>query len=189
MHKTKAYDFGKVAVKSSLLTAVFGGPVALAIGAAQLYEHLKSDEKPKNPNEDIAELKARVQRLYAQLAEAMKERGAQEQFFDLMTAAYSVALAFVTEGEAVPDHLRLDIEDFLFGRGCDHLPDSRRELLRKIAAAPPNLATAIAVAKQYGRQDFPLFEDAISLTLRLKGQTATEATETVNTLFSDLRHA
>ena len=157
-------SFWKI-VGAAASVAVLGplGPVIV------LPTILGRDEKDSSEAEvEAARLKAakqqkKLEKMVKALKKAEEKAGAMDEYFDLVVALFAMGMATAScDGEVDPAEVT-EIDEVVAGIAQTRLPANVKRKIKSLKDSPPNLKTAMSLARKLESPDWSMFESVIEL--------------------------
>jgi tellurite resistance protein len=151
--------------------AIVGGGIGGLVGAAVSAADEEEVEVVRRETERVykAEESVKVAKLVAALGEAEKRLKDDQDYFNLLIALFSVGIAVANcDGDIAPEEMK-DIEEFIAGLGCAHLPPHVKGMITRLKSNPPNFNTAMTHVEKVHKDSRKLFSQVIEIASRADG--------------------
>ena len=163
---------GPVGAVTAIGAAVAAGVGAAAGGVAEYYDDSeeKAEEKGKRQGEQLAKAKyeQRTRELEEKLKVALAKLHENSDFYNILIAMESVAMACANCDGHIDDKERAQIEMFLQGVSRSAIPAHVKRTLEDIYQNPPTPNEAFKLAKKSGL-DNEVFNEIIEVVMHADG--------------------
>ena len=149
--------------------AAVGGVVGGAAGAAVAFGDEETEEQLANAKANEEKVKAsklaQEKKFNAQFEEQSKSLKEHEKLCDLIVALFAMGVAAANADGFVSDEENEALDGFVLGIAGSEFPEEIKNSIAEFKSNPPNLITAVALAKKIPNVNWELFATVIKLVI------------------------